>query len=133
MVVSGTYAGLDKPELPSFDFAHLRDLHTRILVREIPSLSVVRLTLRGPDGQVEYRDTEPYSTDGLLAIELPGMDHPVGVTAAKPMTKGYALERAIPVAGSNLRRFGAAGEWTLEADLNEQRIAAVGITVSREP
>ncbi len=100
-----------------FDFSGLRSLWVRVLVERPAPTTFVSLAFLTPSGERFFQMRSPYSTDGLPTMMMPGIDHPMSLIEARRVVGGYALDRAIPVAGSVFAKHPVAGTWLVVAEV----------------
>jgi hypothetical protein len=112
----------------SFNFAYLRTLFIRVGVNNAPKLSVMKLTLTNPRGELVYESAPPYSGDpnmtAMASPHNPNVGHPIAVLQAKPFGTGFALDNVIPVAGSVVSRYPEDGPWHVVATIDDQLYSA---------
>ena len=123
LLFAETGAGLNNNVTSTqFNFVTLRDLWVRTVISGMPPSTpvVLHLVFSNPLGEAFYHDNVPFgATPGMTPMQMPGAMYPSDVrTATVLQTGGYALDRAVPIAGSVFQRFPSDGDWTVQATVD---------------
>lgn len=104
-----------------FNFGTLRDLWTRVTLPGMAQYTTVKLKFYSPRGWLFRSTYAVFSPDPNAApMDAPGVEHPVDVAAARPLPGGFALDFAVPIAGSPFTKFPEEGTWQVRAEVAGQ-------------
>ena len=118
----------------NFNFSQLRNIWVRVTVPTLTKTTQVNLVFRNPLGEPMYETNVLYSADPqTTSMMMAGSMAPVAVSLAKHITGGYAIDVAVPVAGTVLTRYptSGVGDWTVQAKVDGlDKALMTGMTVA---
>jgi hypothetical protein len=116
-------AALDSAPQAAFPLMSLHHLMIRYRVTQLPpGVAWVTLTLEQPGGGIWTTRHLAFSAEKTHArVPSPdGVPHPIEVTVANRLDRGFALDTSILVGGTNLQRRPQFGRWTIRATIDGQ-------------
>lgn len=118
-----------------FNFGTLRDLWTRVQLPGMSQVTTVKLKFYTPRGWLFRSTYAVFSPNAdTKTMDAPGVEHPIDVTTAKTLPGGFALDFAVPIAGSPFTKFPEEGTWQVRAEvagLGEELSTPITVEMTR--
>jgi hypothetical protein len=112
---------------PTFNVFQLQDLWTAYSIESIPSVAVLRIQMKQPDGSLNTTYTAAYSLNpgAQPTIMPPGLGVPIDVRPVTMVNGRIMMTFPIPVSGTDYVRHPYAGTWTAHFSLDNVAGSAV--------
>ena len=102
-----------------FSLLGTMSIYVRVQVPAMPETTMLTVELIDPRGLLFHEEHVPYTRlDQPTMVMDPLMHQPMQAWSAEKIDGGWALERSIPIRGTNFTRVGAEGDWAVHARID---------------
>jgi hypothetical protein len=102
-----------------FSLLETMSVYVRVQVPSMPETTMLTVEFIDPDGMLFHEEHVPYTRlDTTTMVQDPLMHQPMQAWSAEKIDGGWALERSIPIRGTNFTRLGREGDWEVRTRID---------------
>jgi hypothetical protein len=102
-----------------FSLLSTMSVYVRVQVPAMPETTMLTVEFIDPDGLLFHEEHVPYTRlDTPTMVMGPLMHQPMQAWPAEKIDGGWALERGIPIRGTNFTRLGHEGDWEVRVRMD---------------